>query len=47
MVGKKEGLIQLKEDYTIAVNNSDWMKYQCIIHEDNLYVQALNMDNVL
>ena len=46
MVGKKRDLIKLIEDNVIAADNSCLMNYHGIIHQENLCVKALKMDNV-
>lgn len=47
MVDKKEGLTKLTEDSAIITDNSCLIKHHCIIHQENLCVEALNMDNVV
>ena len=47
MVGKREGLVKLIEDDAIADQNSHLMKYHCIVHQENLYTEALKMYNIM
>ena len=41
MIGKKEGLVKLIEDDAITAGISRLMKYQCIIHQENLCSKSL------
>ena len=47
MAGKREGLVKLIEDDAIADQNSHLMKYHCIVHQENLYTEALKMYNIM
>ena len=47
MVDKREELLKVIENDTIATQNSHLMKYHCIVHQENLCTQALKMDNVM
>ena len=43
----KEGLEKLIEDDAIATQNSCLMKCHCIVHQKNLCMKPLKMDNVM
>ena len=47
MVDKREELLKVIENDTIATQNSHLMKYHCIVRQDNLCTKALKMDNVM
>ncbi|XP_067123968.1 general transcription factor II-I repeat domain-containing protein 2-like [Centruroides vittatus] len=47
MIGRKEGLVKLIENDAFAVENSRFMKYHCILHQENLCAKALKMDHVM
>ena len=40
-------LIKLKDDYATATSNSHLMKYHCKVHQENLGIKVLKMDNVM
>ncbi|XP_043915898.1 general transcription factor II-I repeat domain-containing protein 2B-like [Protopterus annectens] len=45
MVGKKEGLTTLMEEDAKQISNVRFMKYHCIIHQENLCAQSLKIEN--
>ncbi|XP_043917683.1 general transcription factor II-I repeat domain-containing protein 2B-like isoform X2 [Protopterus annectens] len=47
MVGKKEGLTTLMEEDAKQISNVCFMKYHCIIHQENMCAQILKMENVM
>lgn len=47
MVGKKERLTKLIEDDPKKIGNLRFIKYHCIIHQENLCATTLKMDNVM
>ncbi|KAG8239704.1 hypothetical protein J437_LFUL019045, partial [Ladona fulva] len=47
MVGKKEGLTKLIENDAKKMDNLRFMKYHCIIHQENLCATTLKMENIL
>lgn len=47
MAGKKERRLKLIEDNTVATGNSHLMKYQFLIHRQNLCAKSLKMNNVV
>lgn len=44
---KIEELVKLIEDNAVAAQNSCFMKYHCIVHQENLFTKGLRMDNIM
>ncbi|XP_043931708.1 general transcription factor II-I repeat domain-containing protein 2A-like isoform X1 [Protopterus annectens] len=47
MIGKKEGLTTLMEDDAKQISNVCFMKYHCIIHQENLCALTLKMEDIM